>query len=128
MLITLHYTTLYYTTLHYTLQHYSGKFTQALDALVQLRSRPSGTLLTDETHFAENPQLVKMLSLQYSVYKIDLLLRQARLNEVVVECKVVLEKLTHQWNVHAVLVDALLYSGVSSNGGNSSCASVGDAK
>ena len=103
---------------------------------MQLRARPAGTPLSDETHFAENPDLVKMLSLQYSIYKIDLLLRQSRLSEVVAECMVVLAKFPDQWNVHEVLVDALLYSGVRSVGASvtsvgasvGSVSSVGDAK
>jgi len=89
----------------------TGKFSQALDSLVQQRARPSNTLLIDETHFQENPNLVKMLDLQFATHKMDLLIRQNRLTEVVVEGKKVMEKFPDQWNVHNVIVDGLLRSG-----------------
>ena len=78
---------------------------------MQQRARPSNTLLIDETHFQENPNLVKMLDLQFAIHKMDLLIRQNRLAEVVTEGKKVLEKFPDQWNVHKVLVDSLLRSG-----------------
>ncbi len=78
---------------------------------MQQRSRPSNTLLIDETHFQENPNLVKMLDLQFAIHKMDLLIRQNRLTEVVVEGKKVLEKFPDQWNVHKVIMDGILRSG-----------------
>ena len=52
-----------------------------------------------------------MLDLQFAIHKMDLLIRQNRLAEVVTEGKKVLEKFPDQWNVHKVLVDSLLRSG-----------------
>lgn len=85
-----------------------GKFAQAYDSLVQLRNRPSGQPFADEAHFAENPNLVKMLDLQVSIHKLDLLIRQGRLAEVMQECKHVLLSQPDQWNVHKVMVDVIL--------------------
>lgn len=85
-----------------------GKFSQAYDSIVQLRNRPSGQAFTDEAHFAENPNLVKMLDLQVSVHKLDLLVRQCRFEEALLECKHVLVSQPDQWNVHKLMVDVIL--------------------
>ena len=85
-----------------------NKLTQAFDAIAQLRGRAAGSPLVDEAHFAANPNFVKMLSLQVSVHKIDLLVRQGRLDEAIREGKHVLASFPDQWNVHSVTVDCLL--------------------
>ena len=85
-----------------------GKYAAALDALVQLRARPSGSVFTDEDHFAANPHLVKMSNLQFSIHKIDLLIRQWKLIEAVQEGMLVLQAHPDQWNVHKIIVDCIL--------------------
>jgi hypothetical protein len=85
-----------------------GKFAQAYDSIVQLRSRAAGSPLTDETHFAANPNFVKMQNLQVSIHKLDLLIRQGKFADVLQEGKGVLVAFPDQWNVHRVMIDGLL--------------------
>ena len=85
-----------------------GKFQQALDALNELQSRPAGQLLQDEKHFVDNVNLVHMHRLQLSIHRLDLLLRAGDIDAAIVEARAVLGSYPDQWNVHELLVDAVL--------------------
>lgn len=84
------------------------KVSQALLALKELRQRPVGEKLHDNTFFQEHTNLVAMQPFQLDLINIDLLRILGRSDEVLSACYAFLEGYPDQWSVHSVILDTLL--------------------